>query len=42
MRTLTLDECMNTYGGCRICNTGTGFGNIFATSLTIRDSLYKS
>ncbi|WP_255260551.1 hypothetical protein [Bacteroides sp. L10-4] len=41
MRTLTLEECINTYGGCCICDADIGFSNVLATPLTIRDSLFK-
>ena len=41
MRALTLEECINTYGGCCVCDADTGFSNVFATPLTIRDSLFK-
>lgn len=42
MRTLTLEECINTYGGCCICNADTDLSNVFATPLTIKDLLFNN
>lgn len=41
MGILTLEKCINKYGGCSICNADTSLSYVFATPLTSRDLLFN-